>query len=143
VHLIYFSYNSLLQKRFWVRTHKKESPGGGLNRHSLSAPLELARTMARYGGSNNDATLCWPYGFGFGNANAIAGPIWTDLFSPEHTSPSVISVAALSFRLVPGVIAAIHRSGAGFPETGDETLRVCFWHLADILGTKTYVCFRG
>ena len=60
----------------------------------------------------------------------LAVRIW--IWEPEHTSPSVISVAAPSFRLVPGVIAAIHRSGAGFPETGDEALRVRLWHLADI-----------
>jgi len=62
--------------------------------------------IAEDGGSGNDKTLYWPYGFGFGSLKAIAGPIWVFFFSSEHAAPSVICFAAPLFALVPGMIEA-------------------------------------
>ncbi len=60
----------------------------------------------------------WLYGAGLGGLGTADGPILADIFSSGHASPSVISVATASFRLVPGVIDAIHRSAAGCAGTG-------------------------
>ncbi len=67
--------------------------------------------------SGTVATSLWLYCRGLGIQTAADGQIEPDFSLSGHTSPSVISEAAPSFRLVLVVIDAIHRSAAGFLET--------------------------
>ncbi len=79
--------------------------------------LKLGPMVAADPASGKDETGFWPYGRGFGIQTDTDGQIEPDFSLSGHTSPSVISEGAPSFRLLPGVIDAIHRSPAGFPET--------------------------
>ncbi len=77
---------------------------------------------------------------------ASVRPFSAVLASSGHSSPSVISGATPSFRLVLGAVVAIHRSAAGFPETGSEVrqpppVETDIATMADNLGTDLHQFF--
>jgi hypothetical protein len=66
--------------------------------------------IADNAGLRNGGPSHWLNGTELGGLTASGGPIGADFSSPGHILPSVICVAATLFRLVPGLIDAIHRS---------------------------------